>query len=208
MIANFMMRPNATYGKVKYIFIFTKFLIMPLIGAIYYFGTKKVAFSVMLYVFGHWFGDLILLSDSNLAVNLGGLSFTIGHFAIIHAFHVDWAHYPIGALVLAFPFIAAQQYKIIKNANFKTVFGWCLFTYCCFLDYALLGVSGRVGQLGFSNKSFLLGYFGYISFMTSDFILISTILGIAKGLCRIEILGTYMLAQLLLGNAILAQNYY
>ncbi|EAY16025.1 hypothetical protein TVAG_277910 [Trichomonas vaginalis G3] len=176
---------------------------MPLLAAYYYFESEKLYTGVIAYTILHWFGDMVLFFNYKFSLLVGGISFTIGYITLANAFTINWSQFPVIAIFLALPFIVYQQYKISEFVDVKKPISICMFIYCCILDYCLIRTAARIDQYGFTNIYFLLGYIGYAIFMLSDFILILTMWGKIKRPCKMEILGTYMLAQLMLIIAVM-----
>ena len=98
MMINFFLKPHDHYGRVKMVYFVTKFLIMPLLAAYYYFESEKLYTGVIAYTILHWFGDMVLFFNYKFSLLVGGISFTIGHITLANAFTINWSQFPVIAI--------------------------------------------------------------------------------------------------------------
>jgi len=176
--------------------------LVPLILAVYIFGTKEILLFVVLGLILGWIGDVLLLKGSNpLFFKLGLASFLLGHICYIIAMYGFSVPFHITALVISIAAAACYGlflFKILRpTAEMRiaiiayeiTIFSMAIFALQLFLAQGgLFGVFVFAGSICFvvSDSSLAYDIFRkgpkYISFIIM-FTYIAAQLLIALGFC-------------------------
>lgn len=192
---NIIRAPRAMYGKNPLIFKISKALIVPSFGFLYVLFSQSYHLSVFSFMFFTWLGDLILIDPSFWATAIGAASFGVGHISLLFYFHIHWSLVPYLSYLLILPGFILHFLHLVPKFHFKEKHEYGVVLYCTLLQIGYISSAARLYEYQISHPSFILCFTGYIFFLVSDYFLIQKELKIDDNPRRIEIMGTYILAQ-------------
>lgn len=198
MLFNLYAGKGAEFGKNEKLFVVNKVFLMPSITLLWYFMTETHNLLVFLFIIFSWFGDLFLLNSNFLCLMLGGISFGISHLIMIHFYGIHWSLVPFYSYILLLPgtlFLFGNLLPKIKITHAKDL---CVIIYCLILQLSYASATARSYIYPIYHPSFILSYFGYFSFLISDYFLLSVELQVSQKPRRVEIMGFYSLSEILI----------
>lgn len=198
MMWNFAKNPNQHGGKYEKLYPPLKTLLLPSLFAIYACLTEEIDRFLAGFCLFSWIGDVALLWDGILPTMIGGLFFATAHFHMLKIFNVAWKSVSLFSYIMMIPGLAVHFGHLVPKLSFKSAQSYAIIVYCCILEIGLCSAAATLYQLGWASPRFWMSYFGYFFFVVSDFFLLSVHLNLQKTLRRIEIMGTYIIAEVLL----------
>jgi hypothetical protein len=208
MCVNLHLGKGAEFGKISHAFVIPKILLVPLIGLVWYQITTDFNWKVVGFMLGAWLGDVGLLCDihsstiETIFAFTGAFFFSVSHFFMISYFSFDISSVPWWAYTFTIPAILLLA-KVVPRIRCKGVASIFAVYYCIVIELAYVAAICRLSIYPLWHPSYLLCLIGYLCFLFSDSILISRELGFDTRPRRLEVMGSYSLAQvfLIMGTA-------
>jgi len=171
--------------------------LVPLILAVYIFGTEKILVPVVLGLFFGWTGDVLLLKGSNSRFFILGLvSFLIGHICYIIAMYGFAIPFHITALVISIAAAACIGFLLFKILRPTAEMKIAIIAYeITILTMAVFALQLFLAQGGFFG-AFVLA--GSVCFLLSDSTLAYDTFRKGPKYAPFIIMLTYIAAQLLI----------
>ena len=117
---------------------------------------------------------------------------------MIQYLNIEWRKLKIASILLFLPPSVGMLTLVYTNMDFSHIHQYGALMYCVTLQVANFAASSRLSRFGFTNPAFLFSWIGYILFICSDYFLISKEFGLSNKLRRVEIMSTYIFAQIFL----------
>ncbi|MBL4937419.1 lysoplasmalogenase [Clostridium sp. YIM B02515] len=186
-------------GKRKGV-VFTKPLLMPLLGVFYSLNTAHINYYILLALTFGFLGDVFLLKNNRNSLVLAGIvSFLIGHVFYIFIFALSsymLKPIPIWFLLFLLPYIGIAYLMFKKLLSTMESMKFPAIIYMCVLCTMSFMSLSRIWAV--SLLSFMLTFLGSLSFLISDSILAFDMFSARKGNNGAVIMATYTFAQLLI----------
>jgi len=164
--------------------------VVPLIAAVWVQTARHRHWKVVCYMALAWIGDAALLADEKAGLlswtvaGIGALSFALSHALCISYSDVRPSPVPIHAWALIAPLLAVA----LPPFRFDTGEEVMCVAYC-----AAVARSTRYAS---TSASFVLVLVGYFCFLMSHVILIRRVFNVEPRPQRVEVLSTYIIAQM------------
>lgn len=198
MLFNLYAGKGAEFGKNEKLFVFNKIFLMPSITLLWYFMTETHNFVIFYFIVFSWFGDIFLLFNNFLFLMLGGISFGISHLIMIHFYEIHWSLVPFYSYLLLLPGTVFLFGNLIPKIKINQAKDCCVILYCIILQLSYASATARSYMYPILHPSFILSYFGYFSFLISDYFLLSVELQVSQKPRRVEIMGFYSLSEIMI----------